>query len=375
MGGVALLDPTSHKFVAACPGLSGVVDLSGCLLAPWGTLEIEGPSRPTVQQRLERLRGPVRVLRGGDTAKVSQLDTEDAAWTACNSSDASARSTPTVADGAAGKIQRAWKARRDRRSKRLAAWQDSVLQPYLPAATPNGGAASPPVRDIAAGNTSEAAASGSPSAARRSRDCSPAPRGGNADKESFSIMDSLEALDAAEQVLRLSAHSGDSSIASGARLESKTELSQDRSRQDTSASESGASSGSGSEGGKALLRATDALIRQTWPVLRRTRSLQAFALSPKALPSGSVPGSASTPWDDSRGRGAQITTAIEAEAKKAEEGSAPPRDPDAAEAMGGALEDGERKWEDAVTSHASSPSSSPSPGQRGGVSAVSNLQR
>lgn len=375
---MALLDPASHRFVAAYPGLSGVVNLSGCLLAPWGALETEGPSTPTVQQRLERLRGPVRLLHGGDAAKVIQLDAEDAAWTASSSTGASARCTPTARDVAASKVQRAWKARRDRRNKRLAAWKNSVLQPYVPA-TPNGGAVSPTVRDITAGETAGAEFASSPSTLRKSRGRSAALRGEDADGEGFSILDSLDALDAADRVLQLSARSGDGSVASRVRRESKAELWQDRSRQDTSASESGASSGSGSEGGKALLRATDALIQQTLPVLRRTRSLQAFALSPRAHPENGAPASVPTALDDARGQGAQITAAIEAEAKRAaaeeeEEVYGPSRDNTDASEVVGTLEDGERKWEDAVTSHASSPSRSPSPGQREDVSAVSNLQ-
>lgn len=375
-GDVALLDPLSHRFVAAYPGLSGVVDLSGCLLAPWGALETEGPSMPTVQQRLERLRGPVRLLHGGDAAKVIQLDAEGAAWTVSSSTAASARCTPTARDVAASKVQRAWKARRDRRNKRLAAWKNSVLQPYVPA-TPNGGAMSPTVRDIATGETAGAEFSSSPSTVRKSRGRSAVLRDEHADGEGFSILDSLDALDAADRVLQLSAQSGDSSVASGARREAKAEMWQDRSRQGTSASESGASSGSGSEGGKALLRATDALIRQTLPVLRRTRSLQAFALSPRAHPEDGTPASTPAALDDARGQGAHITAAIEAEAKRAaaaaEEFFGPSRDTEAAEVVG-TLEDGERKWEDALTSHASSPSRSPSPGQREEVSTVSNLQ-
>lgn len=73
-------------------------------------------------------------------------------------------------------------------------------------------------------------------------------------------------------------------------------------------------SGSESEVANAMCRATDALIRETWPVLHRTRSLQGFPSPPDSPPFRSAPASFPT---DGRGeaRGGPLSTsAMAAEA-------------------------------------------------------------
>ena len=125
-------------------------------------------------------------------------------------------------------------------------------------------------------------------------------------------------------------------------------------------------SGSESDGANAMCRATDALIRETWPVLRRTRSrsLQAFSSPPDSPPLRSAP--ASFPTD---GRGAEAPLTASAMAAEAEERSSRGRGEDATAGMmaagfeqEGGGEDGARsKWEEeAVTTRGSSPVGYPS---------------
>lgn len=374
-GEFALLDPATHRFVSTCSGSSApVIDVSGSLLVPCTRLEDSNEKSSSSinhfpRESLGALGGAIRVLHGGDSAKIRQLHLGEEG---CNAPGGSTTVPPVELEegslanaglseartAAAIRVQRTWRARRDRRSKRLAAWQDSIFHPYVPGNSPHSSAEdSPSVRDFAQGQTSghgisgglifgDAAAEKLASIARRKRQ-----RRGDIrvvglsrdDKSKFSVLDSLDALDAADRALQLSTRSGSTSADSREKdrgsCSPKKGLPQleGRSRQGTSSNDNTnnknaypnntmtnpsaplearerSDSESENESAKALLRATDALIRETMPVLRRTRSMQAF----DSPPDSPLLLSLCPPSDHAPGRGAQKSAAIAGGAKKAE---------------------------------------------------------
>lgn len=330
----------------------------------------------TEHERSKAPRGAVLVLHGGDSARVSQLCPEGDPRSDCSGREVADgfSASASAADVASRRVQRAWRARSARCSKRLAAWHDSVMQPYVSGDLPRSAGPSPSsVRDTAVGETSgadlESAESASVSA-RRKRQRRAELRDGRDGETNFSIHDSLAALDAAERALKLSAHSGNTAVVAVGEKESKAEEGvQGGSRHGTSASEGhGASSESESEGAKALMRATDDLIRETWPLLRKARSLQSFT-TPSASPR-SRSASASVPADGGVGRGGQVAAAIAAEGQRAEKESRQ-------QGVGGEVvalansEGSERKWGEVATSRTCSPSGSQSPGSAEGMLRVS----
>lgn len=339
--------------------MSGTVDVSGFVLSPFSKSE-GGGSLQSIRQRLEVLGGGVRVLHGGDLAKVTMLyhNAEREAWSISSSEAIEGWGAALSAEAAARTVQRAWRATREGRSMAAdtaaaegggtppTATRDPPLQLPMPGDFPlrgRGAAAAPPsslpsLRDVAAGDPNPSAAvrghryrqdrddsdgrvrvpeslrsgngglGGGGSSSRSSR------RGARSRSKKFSVRDSIEALDAADRALQLSSHSRQaSSPMSGDRGEDSywpTDDSSARSRRTGGGGGGGGSSGtpSGSEsdgGANAMCRATDALIRQTWPVLHRTGSLENLALPPDSPPFRSAPASFPT---DARGRAARGAT-------------------------------------------------------------------
>lgn len=369
----------------------------------------ESLAASTVPERSEALFGAVRVLHGGESAKVSQLYAEGPS--SCTGGAPSASPASDAAASAAKKVQRAWKARRARRSERLAAWQDSILQPYVPGGSPQ--SADPSTATVAPdGGAVGGEASGpgdgggggggvgtpSASAARRKRHNVGALPGGNGSRDrdgDFSVLDSLDALDAADRVLRLSVANGDTSEGSRAVESGQNWWKQERHRQGTAAGAgaasaaergdgayggaSGEASGNESDGAKALVRATDALIMETLPVLRRTRSLQAFTSPAESPQAEKMATAASVPagWDDATGRGARLAATLETKSEMepemdmggfmgASSGRGGARGVSAEWARGG-LEEGEEGVGMTVASGVLTPLQPPSPawGERG----------
>ncbi|CAM9721078.1 unnamed protein product, partial [Ectocarpus sp. 8 AP-2014] len=357
-GEFALLDPNTHSFVAACPGMSGTVDVSGFVLSPFPQ-SAGGDSLQSIRQRLEVLGGGVRVLHGGDLAKVTMLyhNAEGEAWSTSSSEAIEGWGAALSAEAAARTVQRAWRATRKGGGGMAAdtavaeggatpptATRDPPLQLLMPGDFPlrgRGAAAAaapasslPSLRDVAAGYPESSTAAGlqlqdqaatapAAAAARGHRDredqddgggrvpgtlrggdgglgggSSRRGRGARSRSKKFSVRDSIEALDAADRALQLSSHSRHaSSPTSGDRGEDTywpTDESSSRSRRagGSGGGSSGTPSGSESDGGaNAMCRATDALIRQTWPVLHRTGSLENLALPPDSPPFRSAPAS------------------------------------------------------------------------------------
>ncbi|CAM9596234.1 unnamed protein product, partial [Ectocarpus sp. 13 AM-2016] len=356
-GEFALLDPNTHSFVAACPGMSGTVDVSGFVLSPF--LQSEGGgSLQSISQRLEVLEGGVRVLHGGDLAKVTMLYHNKAGEAGSTSSSEAIEGWGAAlsAEAAARTVQRAWRATRKGGGGMAAdtavaegggipptATRDPPLQLLVPgdfllrgraaaAAAVAPASSLPSLRDVAAGYPDSSVAAGlqlqdqaatAPAAAatrghrnREDRDdgggrvpeslrsgngglsggSSRRRRGARSRSKKFSVRDSIEALDAADRALQLSSHARQaSSPTSGDRGEDTcwpTDESSSRSRRTGGGGSSGTPSGSESDGGAdAMCRATDALIRQTWPVLHRTGSLENLALPPDSPPFRSAPAS------------------------------------------------------------------------------------
>eukprot|EP00903_Cladosiphon_okamuranus_P019892 g18284.t1 len=486
-GEFALLDPNTHTFVASWPGASGIVDVSGYVLSPCSKSE-EGNGTPDhhqptlnaslavpvpIRRRLEVLGGGVRVLHGGDLAKVTMLyhNAEGEAWSSSSSEITAADGWAAAlsAETAARRVQRAWRARVDRKalaagvraglagaaaaagvgavaaapSSSSTASRASPLQLRMPGDFPRrarktrtrtGIAAAPvSVRDVAAGEaeaTSDAgthadsegprfqkargataaSASSTPastSSASRRRKRSNHDGDGDGDRASeshrggvgsgsgsgsgsrgrkktrsrFSVRDSLEALDAADRALRLSDSRQGGVMgragAGGPELwPSGTSPSLNTGETDLSGGATGEAGGAGlsgseSDGANAMCRATDALIRETWPVLHKTRSrsLQAFSSPPESPPFRSKP--ASFPTD---GRVAPVTALAMAAAAAAaagaggraaeeEEQGSGGKGGDASEARmaAGCDQDGDREGEgEAVTTRGSSPVEYPS---------------
>lgn len=407
-GEFALLDPNTHSFVAACPGVSGIVDVSGFVLSPFcksggegardhRTLDAAFASVP-LRRRLEVLGEGVRVLHGGDLAKVTMLyhNAEGEAWSSCSSeiTTTDGWAAALSAETAARRVQRAWRARKERNAlgaveAPVAAAEASTSSRATPLklrmpgdfrgrarpATPGSAPSPVDVRDVAAGEatsgaeaesfrfqvtagaTATAAASTSTSTSMSTSTSTSTPtstatstrrrkrvdhatenadlvpelargaggsggsgsgggsRGRKKTRSRFSMRDSLEALDAADRALQLSSHSGEPSANSREGGGGGQELWPADASPYHNTDESGGvaveavgggggggagSSGSESDGANAMCRATDALIRETWPVLQRTRSLQAFPSPPDSPPFRGAP--ASFPTD---GRGAE----------------------------------------------------------------------
>ncbi|CBN79837.2 hypothetical protein (Partial), partial [Ectocarpus siliculosus] len=188
-GEFALLDPNTHSFVAACPGMSGTVDVSGFVLSPLPQ-SAGGGSLQSIRQRLEVLGGGVRVLHGGDLAKVTMLyhNAEGEAWSTSSSEAIEGWGAALSAEAAARTVQRAWRATRkggggggggmaadttavEGGDTPPTATRDPPLQLLMPGDFPLRGrgaavsAAAPPsslpsVRDVAAGYPDSSAAAG-----------------------------------------------------------------------------------------------------------------------------------------------------------------------------------------------------------------------
>lgn len=352
-GEFALLDPNTHRFVAAYSGASNIVDVSGFVLSPCS--RSEGPAislqsaaaRPiTARRSLEVLGGGVRVLHGGDLAKVTMLyhNAEGEAWSSCSSEVTDNWGVALSAEAAARRVQRAWRAARQRRmtATTVAAAVAAVAPPpadsrvsprtlRMPGEFSRGAGASPPpaagrkeqhgasVGDAGAfedaGAQAEATAEAPASSGHRKREGRgssrvPEPlrgdKGGGGGKSRrktsrspFSVRDSIEALDAADLALQLSSHPGGSGTNSGeGENEDWQRWASERTTSGTVNAGHGGSNGAGggamggpgldgvlssgseSDGAGAMCRATDALIRETWPVLQITRSLQDFQSPP-----------------------------------------------------------------------------------------------
>lgn len=371
-GELVLLDSTNHTFVDSCLGLRDVVGFSGGRLADCSKVG----SEPTVALADMKLRtvAAVRVLRGGEIAAVTELycaeeaEEEDAdndveKKTEVDCEVAVVESAEGVVEDAelaeitlgdtaeelsveriaARTIQRVW---RERRRKRLAAWQASIVPSYnykIKPTPPSGEASSEPPTNAAVRGATKGRArlGGSFSTNQYERGAQALgvdSRGG----DGFSILESLGALDAAERVLRLSnSQKNVSNVDLAVRATSaptattggwsSDEVSKrwlnyhSRSRLGTSNSEGsggGGSSGSGAEASRptttrSLMRATDKLLQETVPVLRRTRSLLIFS-PPTQSPLGEDVRTRALEGWDGPGRGMQAAMALAAEEKKVE---------------------------------------------------------
>lgn len=358
-GEFVLLDTTSHTFVDSCLGLRDVVGFSGGRLADGSKVASEPTAAPTHVKPTTAI--AVRVLHGGEFATVTELycaeeagekDAENgleqkresdcevaAADRAAEMAIADTAGDLTVEETAARTVQRAW---RERRRRRLAAWQASIVPSYnykIKPTPPSGEVSSePPTNAAVRGATRGSPRLGGKSATKRYERGAQALGVDSRGRDGFSILESLGALDAAERVLRLSnSQQNVSSSDLGVRATSApttTGWSGDeankgwrndpaRSRLGTSYSEGsggGGSSGSGAEAGqptsmRSLMRATDKLLKETAPVLRRTRSLLVFS-PPTQSPLGeSVRTRALEGWDGP-GRGMQAAMALAAEEKR-----------------------------------------------------------
>ncbi|CAM9352115.1 unnamed protein product [Scytosiphon promiscuus] len=361
-GEFALLDPNTHRFVAAFSGASDIVDVSGFVLSPCSRSEgcalfLEA-ARPLMTSRsLEVLAGGVRVLHGGDLAKVKMLfhNAEGETWSSCSSevTDGWGWGAALSAEAAARRVQRAWRAARQRRitAAAVAAKVTPAGAASPPAVSrvsprtlrmpgefsraPTTGATCSPVEErrhsASAADTADAEAggfqAGGPAKAsaiassrRRKRQGWGSNRmpeslrgedsGGGGDgarrktsrsRSAFSVRDSIEALDAADRALELSSRPARSSSNVGeGQNEDWQRWTGDRVSPGTINAGHGGKgaegelvgelgnagellSGSDSDGAGAMCRATDALIRETWPVLQRTRSLEDFQSSSDSL--------------------------------------------------------------------------------------------
>lgn len=179
-------------------------------------------------------------------------------------------SWPISNNDAAMRIQRAWMVRKARQAECLLELRHSLpnLDDHPSAFEYVGEAVSPTmvaaIDDISEGNVDDLSHS-----TCRKRQRSIEQREAASRKAKFSIRESLEALDAADRVLQLSAPSNS---ASGGSKDVRHWYQGEGPRDEDLLVDSGEPLDSGSEEARALMRDTDALIRQTWPVLRRVRS-------------------------------------------------------------------------------------------------------
>lgn len=317
-----LLDCTTHTFLDTCVDLRDVVCLSGDQLAdcPAEGSESTGTSTGGVRSATS---ATVKILRRGNSAKVSELlcvaavEGEECAeedvdqklylerrGAVADPTETSAQQLAmeqSAIDSAAARIiQRVW---RDKRRRRLTAWEASIVPSYKYRIKPT-----PPDGEKSFEPATNAAVRDAYGRHQRSRSAaSRYEQGADAlgpnvlrvesqEKDGFSILESLGALDAAERVLSNSQKNRNRSGVSGARATSAPATtgggwssddakgwlnSASRSRLGTSNSEGsggGGSCGSGAEvSTRSLMRATDRLLRETAPVLRRTRSLLVFS--------------------------------------------------------------------------------------------------
>lgn len=367
-GELALLDPSSHTFVDVCQGLKNVVGLSGCRLAESSNLGGD-PILATTRSGSLAAVAAVRVLHAGEVAKVSELYTGKEPDNSVNAilpehqeptserhvadtvvvnaamvdEVAAAESAETSAKTAAARtVQRAW---RERRRRRLAVWEASIVPSYnfrtKPAMPGDEVDSRPPTNAAARGSTRGVLRAGSSgfdsNSSRYARGV--ALGGGLRGQDGFSILESLGALDAAERVLRLSnksrlgssrsvasrlvAASAPATTSGGWSSDEAKGWLIDRSRSPlvTRNSEGlggGGSPGSGGEASaRALVRTTDELLRETAPVLRRTRSLLVFSPPQESPLAGRIQARALEDWDGPK-RGLQTAAAIAREGERVE---------------------------------------------------------
>lgn len=317
-----LLDCTTHTFVDTCVNLRDVVCLSGDQLADCPA-EGNDPTGATAGDVRWATSAAVRILRGGNGAKVSEIscvtevegeecatkDADQERYLECEGVIAGPTETSAqqltmeqsaIDSAAARAIQRVW---RDKRRRRLTAWEASIVPSHkfkIKPAPLDGEKCFEPATNPAARDAF----------GRRQRSRSAGARYGrradalgldilgveSQEKDGFSILESLGALDAAERVLSNSQKGSNSNSASNARATSAPATTgsgwssddakgwlntASRCRLGTSNSEGsggGGSCGSGAEAStRSLVRATDRLLRETSPVLRRTRSLLVFS--------------------------------------------------------------------------------------------------
>lgn len=236
-------------------------------------------------QEPSALREAIRVLHGEHAPNVTQLCLAQLPHQSDrdSASGGGLLSWPISNNDAAMRIQRAWMARKARQDERLLELRHSL--PNLddhPSASQYGGEPVSPVRGVAMDDSSEGNVDDLTHSTCRKRQRSMERREAASRKAKFSIHESLEALDAADRVLQLSAPSNS---ASGGSKDFGRWYQGEVPRDGDLLVDAGEPLDSGSAKARALMRDTDALIRQTWPVLRRVRSSDPVS-SPSISPRG-----------------------------------------------------------------------------------------
>lgn len=287
-----------------------MVNLSGALLVPLtNPAMLQGTLESAMLQDPSALREAIRVLHGEHTPNVSQLCLVQSPHQSDrdSASKGGLLSWPISNNDAAMRIQRAWMAKKARQGERLLELRHSL--PNLddhPSAFEYGEEPVSSTRGVAMDDASEGNVDDLTHSSCRKRQRSMEWREAASRKAKFSIRESLEALDAADRVLELSALSN--STPGGSKRVGHWYQGEGP-RDGDLLVDPGEPLDSGGAEARALMRDTDALIRQTWPVLRRVRSSDPVS-SPLISPRGMRMSTSFPPSQETR---KQVSLAVAAQ--------------------------------------------------------------